>query len=81
MEKIGFHLSPHCSITLHEGHTSAKSLSSNYAFKMVYHPIVTLLAHMSGYMLRKTFIYAGFRMNALIRGSQWGDGFQFTANG
>ena len=36
---------------------------------------------MSGYMLRKTFIYAGFKLKALIRGSQWGDGFQFTANG
>ena len=34
---------------------------------MIYHPIVALFAHMSGYMLGKAVVEARFRMNTLLK--------------
>lgn len=45
---------------------------------MIYHAVVTLLAHMGGYVLRKTFVEASFRMNTLIRLQL--KNFNFTAD-
>ena len=57
---------PHRPIILYEGHTSAKKYVAKIGFKMIHHPIIALLAHMGGYMLRKTFVETSFRMNTLM---------------
>lgn len=65
--KYWFHPSPIVPSSHIRATCQKKSLWSNSAFKMVYYPIVALLAHMGGYMLRKTFVATSFRMNALIK--------------